>query len=146
MSDDTSKILDGSNPKADARLIRDVLAADTADVPEGEDMFDGGCPADVLPRQVPGAPKAESFTDIMCHVAACNARGDVYQTLCDSIDKAWDRAIEAHTIAFDLVIKDSNPTTLRRVNRAEGYRDGIRAALQIVLDAWHADNERRNKA
>ncbi|NBW18099.1 MAG: hypothetical protein EBR82_60010 [Caulobacteraceae bacterium] len=146
MSDDTSKILDGSNTKADARLIRDVLAADTADVPEGEDMFDGGCPADVLPRQVPGAPKAQSFTDIMCQVAACNARGDVYQTLSDSIMKAWDRAAEAHLVAVSLDTSENSTTTRRLVKGAEGYRDGIRAALQIVMDAWHADNERRSKA
>lgn len=131
-------ILNGTNPAADRRLMDDVMSA--------PDPFDGGCPADVLPRSVPAPTVAQSFTDHMVYVAACNARGDVYQTLCDSIMKAWDRAAEAHLVAVDLNIKDNSQTTTRRVNRAEGYRDGVRAALQIVLDAWHADNKRRNKA
>ena len=130
-------ILNGSNPAADRRLIDDVMSA--------PDPFDGGCPADVTPRRVP-EPVAQSFTDHMVYVAACNARGDVYQTLSDSIMKAWDRAAEAHLVAVHLSIQEHSPTTARRVNRAEGYRDGVRAVLQIVLDAWHADNDRRNKA
>jgi hypothetical protein len=38
-------LLDGSNPKADAKLMQAV-----ADANERPDPFDGGCPADVEPR------------------------------------------------------------------------------------------------
>jgi len=131
-------ILNGTNPAADRRLMDDVMSA--------PDPFDGGCPADVLPPSVPTRTVGKSFTDHMVYVAACNARGDVYQTLCDLIMKAWDRAAEAHLVAVSLDTTENSTTTRRRVKAAEGYRDGVRAALQIVLDAWHADNERRNKA
>lgn len=131
-------ILNGTNPAVDRRLMDDVMSA--------PDPFDGGCPADVLPRSVPAPTVAQSFTDHMVYVAACNASGDVYQTLSDSIMKAWDRAAEAYLVAVSLDTSENSTTTRRLVKRAEGYRDGIRAALQIVLDAWHADNKRRNKA
>jgi hypothetical protein len=131
-------ILNGTNAAADRRLMEDVMSA--------PDPFDGGCPADVTPPSVLAPTVGKSFTDHMVYVAGCNARGDVYQTLCDSMMKAWDRATEAHFVAVGHDTIENSTTTRRRVKAAEGYRDGIRAALQIVLDAWHADNERRNKA
>lgn len=42
-------ILTGKNPAADRRLMADVMAASV----ECDDAFDGGCPADLLPRRVP---------------------------------------------------------------------------------------------
>ena len=42
-------ILNGTNPAADRRLMADVLAASI----ETDDAFDGGCPADLLPRRIP---------------------------------------------------------------------------------------------
>jgi hypothetical protein len=45
-------ILTGRNPKADAKLIADVLNAPTQqELVECDDPFDGGCPADIMPRR-----------------------------------------------------------------------------------------------
>ena len=45
----TDQILNGTNPAADRRLLDDVMASRV----ECDDAFDGGCPADLLPRRVP---------------------------------------------------------------------------------------------
>jgi hypothetical protein len=45
-------ILTGRNPKADAKLIADVLnAPPQLVVVECDDPYDGGCPADIMPRR-----------------------------------------------------------------------------------------------
>ena len=54
-------ILTGRNPKADAKLIADVLNAPTQqELVECDDPFDGGCPADIMPRRrddITGRPR-----------------------------------------------------------------------------------------
>jgi hypothetical protein len=144
-------ILTGRNPKADAKLIADVLNASTQqEMVECDDPYDGGCPADIMPSRRDDMPSRQDFSREIASMATrttqANARGHVYRELCDAIEALRDRSNEAITNALNVSIKAPNRTNEKRVHRAEGYRDGVRAALQIVLDAWHADNQRRNQA
>ncbi len=50
-------ILDGSNDKVDRQLMDDVANA--------PDPFDGGCPADVMPRPIPPATSFANKLDTL---------------------------------------------------------------------------------
>ena len=140
MSDDTSKILDGSNPKADARLIRDVLAADTAYVPEGDDMFDGGCPADVLPRPAVNRGVGQYQYNANERAAAQLAAMKVHSAICEALRHAYHEADDKAEDAYDWMTKqttqqgrDDARTIYLQTCR---YRDGLSKAWDIAIKTF----------
>jgi hypothetical protein len=138
MSDDTSKILDGTNPKADARLVRDILKAEA--VPEGDDMFDGGCPADVLPRPAVNRGIGQYQYNANELVAAQLAALKVHSAICEALRHAYHEADDKAEDAYDWMSKqatqqgrDDARTIYLQTCR---YRDGLSKAWDIAIKVY----------
>jgi hypothetical protein len=71
-------ILNGTNPAADRRLMADVISA--------PDPFDGGCPADVLPRRIPDRRTMSTRTGSPDYVAGLRASLRVVEEMAAELD------------------------------------------------------------
>lgn len=75
-------ILNGSNPVADRRLIDDVMASRV----ECDDAFDGGCPADLLPRRVADRRTISTRTASADYVAGLRSGLRVVEEMATELD------------------------------------------------------------
>lgn len=75
-------ILTGKNPAADRRLIDDVMASRV----ECDDAFDGGCPADLLPRRVADRRTVSTRTASADYVAGLRSGLRVVEEMATELD------------------------------------------------------------
>lgn len=149
-------ILNGTDPAADRRLIADVMKADASGVPDDFDQWDGGCPADVLPRRVPvarandipapadlEAQLAKGKAKIAAYqfapnelLAAHMAAGKVYYAIVEALRVAYHEADEVAECEFERYCEQRTTESHQSYRLACRYRDGLSAAWDIAIKTF----------